>query len=68
MALIHLSGGWVINVSGTRGETANRLSGLPSEDPFVDFETEAQGTDPAVPVIVNANQVVAITEQPLPSL
>jgi hypothetical protein len=33
----------------------------------VDFETEAQGTDPAVPVIVNALQVSLITDQPLPS-
>ena len=33
----------------------------------MDFETEGQGTNPAVPVIVNANQVVAITEQALPS-
>ena len=67
MAFIYLSGGNVINVSGTRGETANRLSNLSPEDPFVDFETEGQGTNPAVPVIVNTNQVVAITEQPLPS-
>ena len=67
MAFIYLSGGNVINVSGTRGETANRLSNLSPADPFVDFETEGQGTNPAVPVIVNANQVVAITDQPLPS-
>ena len=62
-----MSGGYVINVAGTRGEIANRLSNLPPEDPFVDFETEAQGANPAVPLIVNANQVVAITEQQLPS-
>jgi hypothetical protein len=65
MAFIYLSGGYVIKVSGTRGQTANLLSDL--SHPFVDFETEPQGTDPAVPVIVNANQVVAITDQPVPS-
>jgi hypothetical protein len=68
MAFIYLSGGYVIKVPGTRAETANRLSDLSPEDPFVDFETEAHGTNPAVPVIVNATQVVAITEQPLPRL
>jgi hypothetical protein len=66
MALIHFSGGWVINVSGTRGETANRLSDLHPGDPFVEFETEARGSSPAVQVIVNGNQVVAITDEPLP--
>ena len=41
MAFIYLSGGNVINVSGTRGETANRLSDLSPEDPFVDFSKAA---------------------------
>jgi hypothetical protein len=67
VAFIHLSGGWVIRVSGTQGETANRLSDLPPENTLVEFETEAHGTNPAVPVIVNASQVAAITEQPLPN-
>ena len=65
MAFIYLSGGYAIKVPGTRGQTANLLSDM--SHPFVDFETEAQGTDPAVPVIVNALQVSLITDQPLPS-
>jgi hypothetical protein len=65
MAFIYLSGGYVIKVPGTRGETANLLSDL--SHPFVDFETEAQGTSAAVPVIVNALQVALISDEPLPS-
>ena len=67
MAFIYLSGGYIIKVSGTRGETANRLSELPPEDPLVELETEAFGTNPGVPIILNANQGVAITDQPVPS-
>jgi hypothetical protein len=67
MAFIYMSGGYVINVPGTRGEIANRLSDLHPGDPFVEMETQDSGSTPAVPVIVNGNQVVVITEQPLPS-
>ena len=46
MAFIYLSGGYVINVSGTRGETANRLSNLSPENPFVGFRDRGAGHEP----------------------
>ena len=65
MAYIHTTGGLVIPVPASREAVAHTLN--KASDRFVEFETAEHGTSNPVKVSLHANQVVAVTEEPLPT-
>jgi len=64
MAYIHTSGGFVIRVTAGREAIVMALK-APRNSDIVEFETEGHGSHP-IKVSVNLDEVVAITEEPLP--